>query len=352
MIRTPQGILIARDRPRKMHEHTCDINLNCMRAAVIDPDSGKIEQEFKAESYVENYLKIMRADMRATSTSIDRIDGSSVDTNALNYISITGVIGLARRGILLGGSDAATNIEHIDLQGRFDADVTYSQTGLLNYVNNETDRYYDIVRTVTSQTDNLEIKEMGMAGHPQTNHIPALYARDVLPSTVTLMNDEGRVFRYRCHFDQSLSSAFLGTVTNAAHSGATGVPDIGGSNRNPSSVRCDAGIDELTKGIRISHSDTPVLWNDYTIADMYDDTDFYHMVMSFSNLTVSHPVAYFEFYRDMVNKSGAAQVVRKFGFLFYTGGYVHLGHADLLPVPITVGPDEGIRITYRFGIEN
>jgi hypothetical protein len=352
--------LQVRDRPRRMHEHVCTINMNAMRGAVIHPN-GKVEREFKAESYVENFLRTILTLFRVSNVQVKRMsDGALTNTGtALNALLIKGSTDLDGIGILMGSGNTAPVIGNYALNTRLASDVSYSVLGESAITSTDSNKYFDLFRTVTAEADGIAIREMGCTGRAGVVY---LMAHDLIDPAVALDTGEARILRYRFHFTamwpQFLQAMYAGMQGTTVSMTATSGSSFSLNTASAPAGNIMAEINSITLGNVISSTETPTAWNAHVLAGIYGTADFYHFAqVADSSVTVNSgdDTAYFETSRDFVNISGAVKTVREYALYaqYRTGAsnFTAMIHAGTLPAPVSVGIDEGIRITYRFSIE-
>jgi hypothetical protein len=339
-----------------MHEVIVPINMNHIDAQIIDPKRDRVVYEGPARSYVSNFMHLWQATLASTVVSRNLIiSGAGNIGYFVSYLHTGGSTALNRRGLLVGSSAASSEVGDTDLKARLAADITYSAMAYVNNTLDASNKYFDCLRTVTANADSIDINEISLCCRDVTNANPHLMVRDALPATVELNTDDARIFRYRLHFTSlwppALAYFYLGfTGTNSA------VYDTSGVLRNMNVTSFFGGaaaINDFTMGAQIGSSEVAPAWNAYALANAYTATDFYAAAQVTGAVVEDTPNAYVDTHRDFINISGAAQTVRQYAF--YTeasSNYRFMIHAGDLPAPVTVGIDEGIRITYKFSIEH
>ncbi len=348
--------MTVRDRPRKMHQVFVPINLNHIDAQIIDPKRDQVVYEGPARSYVSNFIHFWRRCL--IDSTISRpliISGSgSVGVNG-NQLNTHGTTSLNRRGLLVGSSAAVSTVASTDLEDRIAADITYSAMAYVNYTLDASNKYFDCLRTVTANADGIDINEIALCGRNSATANPHMFVRDALGATVSLDTDEARIFRYRLHFTDLWPPAlqfFYHAFTNTS----TTVVSIDNNSEAVSfrlaNLQFTAAINNYVRGCIIGSSEVATAWNAYALADAYTATDFYAAAQSTGAVVEDAPNAYVETHRDFINISGAAKTVRQYALYGYGGLRSYIFHAGDLPAPVSVGIDEGIRITYKFSIEH
>jgi len=332
-----------------------NINLNNIYAQVLN--EHRLVMEFKAESYIKQFLDYMKAILQGSFNSSLRHTGASTSFQPqLRDIAVTGSTSTLRRGLHIGSSADARSIEDYTLKNLLTEGFSFGSVAVDNLVSDETNNYFDIYRTVIA-SDNITINEIGlMVANTATSSFIKCITSDVLPAEVVLSDSESRTFRYRLKFNDFLENFGILFQSGARHNNASIIDTDG----NPSSITsgsnisCNANLNETHLGIAVGQGDTPVQRNDYSLDNRYGDNNvFKHLPSLISNVGVDagDNTGKVSIVRGFLNVTENPVDVNEVGLIIGTTDVQTLIHRKVLSSPVTIPADELLSVAYNFTIE-
>ena len=340
---------------RKAKHVNIGFNINKIYCSVINPKSGIVEQHFKANSFVDAYLKHHATIAGvASSYSIPLITtGNASMARPADRLQQAG--GDAN-GILVSSDDTGVAITDAVLAGRWTStEVSYGTRTVTPVQVSLTESYIDIERTITALQDNVEIKSIALAGRNST--VGWMLARDILPTPITLNNTDARVFRYRIYLEGFLKnwnirmhSGFIATDQNAVNTAGSTV-----TTRQAFSDVMNASSGDATYGIVIGSGLTAVDYEDYNLETPYTTADFtFGSNSGHLETDIIENVGWTQLQRTFTNISGSDKTISEVGLIYRNSASPRdfLMHRHVLATPVVVADAEPFVVTYRFIIES
>ena len=340
---------------RKAKHVNIGFNINKIYCSVINPKTGIVEQHFKANSFVDAYLKHHATIIGVSSSYTIPL----ITTGSQTMVSASGRIqqgGGDANGILVSSDDTGVEITDAVLADRWtSAEVSYGTRTVTPVQVSLTESYIDIERTITALQDNVEIKSIALAGRNST--VGWMLARDILPAPITLNNTDARVFRYRIYLE-----GFLKNWNVRMHSGFSGSDQLAVSTtgstlntRQNISDSMNASSGNALYGIIIGSGLTAVDYEDYNLESPHTTDDFtFGSSSAHIETDLVANVGWVQLQRTFTNISGSDKTISEVGLIYTNSSddLLFLIHRHVLAVPVVVADAEPFVVTYRFIIES